>query len=54
MCIRDRGEFEEALDKREGVFEQEMIELAEFIGVDGAASGPVSYTHLTLPTSDLV
>ena len=55
MCIRDRGyavglarEFEEAEDGRTG-----GIDFGDQVG---AAKGhvAVSYTHLTLPTSDLV
>ena len=54
MCIRDRvkvapGPIEDALVRfLPGVHD------AVVVGVPDAEWGPVSYTHLTLPTSDLV
>eukprot|EP00975_Prorocentrum_lima_P016895 3580389-Prorocentrum_lima.AAC.1 len=50
MCIRDRGRgFPPAETRR--LFEVWIVGVAVKVGTWGPdASGPVSYTHLTLPT----
>ena len=54
MCIRDSihpGRIEEVVAKAEKQIEKEVV----MAGEDAAREvGAVSYTHLTLPTSDLV
>ena len=54
MCIRDRAKAE-----AERILEGPRAPRPEFapvkqFGFDGDDPAPVSYTHLTLPTSDLV
>ena len=54
MCIRDRRFLG---DLRRELLEQLAIALEQGVrqvDVANAPAGPVSYTHLTLPTSDLV
>ena len=54
MCIRDRGTITQAIASYGRSKGLEIRTNAEVIGIDTAGSRAVSYTHLTLPTSDLV
>ena len=54
MCIRDRVDVDVlSVPRDESILREPFAEGTE---IDIAANGmdPVSYTHLTLPTSDLV
>ena len=54
MCIRDRMPVEDRKDMRDELYGY-AIDIARGLGdARGAQLLPVSYTHLTLPTSDLV
>ena len=54
MCIRDRAEVDAALAEGalEGLRAGDVL-IGHEVG-QGLDDGAVSYTHLTLPTSDLV
>ena len=54
MCIRDSAGFSGSVDDSgEGRWTLEAA-IEEAVPADVLATAPVSYTHLTLPTSDLV
>ena len=54
MCIRDRA-YSDLLDRLIELALERHAERAELeTTIDPTALSPVSYTHLTLPTSDLV
>ena len=54
MCIRDRAEDDATLEHRGRVVEVHDRRRRALDRVEGALDEAVSYTHLTLPTSDLV
>ena len=35
-------------------YQEKLLEIAGYLAILGSYDRPVSYTHLTLPTSDLV
>ena len=54
MCIRDSTAAKEAIDAGVNVVAGFTPLGSDFTTLDPQVPGPVSYTHLTLPTSDLV
>ena len=54
MCIRDRCDLDAALFADHTAMLEALVLAAKTLVVLDRTKDPVSYTHLTLPTSDLV